>query len=363
MIRAQLMLKLYNDEIYHLNIKDFIKDLNDKTSRISTTEEEYGFTYQIASKYSLTTKIIQPKFEPKDILYLFFKYNENNEYSAGPIFENINIHSKMNIIFNEVLEEINKNNLTNMCDICMVPAKIIYREFFKGYDMRLSDNFDDLISFFNEENEKLIQGNQKNILTAVINAMKLSKYFSEIIRDDEKKPENKVTFNDMIIFNKKNNERIDIDSLLLKKINPSFKFFIIKNLQLIKSLINSKLNDEDLAKILSPQSDEIFIPFWVFLIRNMSSIHCINYENKNNPFCDEISEEVKQRIEDVIKNGKGEELDNSWINLIMENIPNKVKIINIRLFYLFFNKLFEMLDANKLLKKKYIKYSKIIILI
>ena len=64
----------------------------------------------------------------------------------------------------------------------------------------------------------------------------------------------------------------------------------------------------------------------------MSSINCINYENKNNPFCDEISEMIKLKIEDLIKNKKGEELDNSWINLIMENIPNEVKIINIRLF-------------------------------
>ena len=44
------------------------------------SKREYGFIYQIASEYSLTTKIILPNFEPKDIIYLFFKYNENNEY-------------------------------------------------------------------------------------------------------------------------------------------------------------------------------------------------------------------------------------------------------------------------------------------
>ena len=51
-----------------------------------------------------------------------------------------------------------------------VPAKINYREFFNEYDMKLADNFDDLTSFFNKENQKLEQGNQKDILTAVINA-------------------------------------------------------------------------------------------------------------------------------------------------------------------------------------------------
>ena len=353
MIRAQLMLKLWNDEIDQINVKYFIQELNNKISRNSISKEEYGFTYQIASKYSLTTKIIQPNFEPKDIIYLFFKYNENNEYSAGPIFENISIQSmKMNNIFKEALEEIKQNKLTNMCDICMVPAKIIYREFFNAYDMKLADNFDDLIIFFIEEKKKFEQGNEEKILSAIINAMKLSKFFNDIIKTNEKIKENKVSFNDMAIFDKKNNKRIDIESLLLKQMNPSFKFFIIKNLQLIKSLINSKLNDEDITKLLSPQEGEIYIPFWVFLIRNMSSINCINYENKNNPFCDEISEEVRQKIEDIIKSEKGEELDNCWLNLILENIPNEVKITNIRLFYLFFNNLFEKLNANKLLKEK-----------
>ena len=188
-------------------------------------------------------------------------------------------------------------------------------------------------------------------MSAIINVMKLSKYFNEIINENEKTLQNKVTFNDMVIFDKRNNKYIDIESLLYKKMNPSFKFFIAKNLKLIKILINSKLNDEDIAKILSPQSNEIFIPFWVFLIRNMSSINCINYENRNNPICDEISEDVKQKIEEKI-NEKGEELDNSWMNLILENIPNEIKINNIRLFYTFFNNLFENLYANELLKEK-----------
>lgn len=43
----------------------------------------------------------------------------------------------------------------------------------------------------------------------------------------------------MIIFNKKGNKTIDIESLLKLEMNPSFKFYIIKNLQLLKSLINS----------------------------------------------------------------------------------------------------------------------------
>ena len=358
MIRAQLMLKIYNDGIDQSSVKNFLKELNDRASRKSIIEDEYEFTYKIASKYSLTTKIIQPKFESQDILYLFFKYNENNEYMAGPIFNNIKSMSmKMNNIYNEAFQEINKKKLENICDICLKTSKIIYREFL-NVDEALPKNFEKLISFFEEKNKNLEEDNQKKILTALINVIKLSKYFDGIIKSEVKEI---INFDDMVIFEKKNNNRIDIESLLKKKINPSFKYFIIKNLPLIDNLINSKLSQENISEVLSPQIGEIYIPFWVFLIRNMSAINCINYENKNNilDFCKEISDEVRKKIEDLIKNEKGEDLDNCWLNLILKNIPNEIKIINIRLFYIFFDNLLEKLSAdNKYMKEEIIKILK-----
>ena len=50
----------------------------------------------------------------------------------------------------------------------------------------------------------------------------------------------------------------------------------------------------------------------------MSSINCINYENKDNPFYEDISNVVRNKIEDIINEGKGNKLDNSWLNLILE---------------------------------------------
>ena len=55
--------------------------------------------------------------------------------------------------------------------------------------------------------------------------------------------------------------------------NPSFKFYIIKNLQLIKTLINTELSNEEINEICYQNLNEIFIPFWVFLIRNMPSLN------------------------------------------------------------------------------------------
>ncbi len=125
MFRAQLILKLWNDGIAQITFKIFISDLNNKSQRNSISDEEYGFTYLIASETSLTTKIIEPNFEPKDIIYLFFKYNENNEYVSGSTFDDKNIPIKMNILYKEIIEEINKQKLDNICDICVISAKIM----------------------------------------------------------------------------------------------------------------------------------------------------------------------------------------------------------------------------------------------
>jgi hypothetical protein len=250
MFRVQLMLKLWNDSIDQVTVKNFISNLNDRALRNQITDEEYGFTYKIATDYSLTTKIIQPKFEPKDIIYLFFKYNENNEYTAGPIFEGIDIPIvKMNNLLNEVLDTVNSKNMDNMCSICVLSAQVMYREFLKKYDEKLTDNYCDLLNYFEEETKKINKDLEKKILEKIICSMKLAKYFDEIIIASKETPDKAVDFEDMIIFDKGDKKRIEIESLLLKKINPSFKFYIIKNLQLLKVLINS-----DCVCLTSPKS-------------------------------------------------------------------------------------------------------------
>ena len=84
----------------------------------------------------------------------------------------------------------------------------------------------------------------------------------------------------------------------------------------------------------------------------MSSINCINFESKDNPFSDEITIEVRQNIQDLIIEKKANEIDNSWLNLILYDIPNEVLNPNVRLFYYYFNYLFDKLNASGILKEK-----------
>ena len=206
MFRVELMIRLWNDSIKQKSIKNFINDLNEKASRNIISEEEYVFTYTISNNYSLNTKLIQPKFESKDAIYLFFKYNENNEYTAGPIFDGIEIpRMKMNNLLNEALNIINENKdkVLKMCDISVICAKILYKDFTKNYDIVLEDDYIKLLNFFEKELKTMKLSAEKKELEAIINGMKLSNYIQDIIECNNT-PGNQISFDDMIIFDKGN---------------------------------------------------------------------------------------------------------------------------------------------------------------
>ena len=74
----------------------------------------------------------------------------------------------------------------------------------------------------------------------------------------------------------------------------------------------------------------------------MSSISSVDYENINIPFCKEITEKLREKIKDLIKNNNEDKIDNSLLNLILENISDEIKMKNIRLFYHFFSNLFSV---------------------
>ena len=312
----------------------------------------------------MTTKIIQPEFKPKDIIFLFFQFKEDNEYYIGPFFEDNIISSiKMTKINEEVLKKIKEHNLTSMKEISVICSQKIYEAIFREYNEELPNDINKLKELFINKKDELNNKNRedisskKELLEALINTMELSIKFDEIIKiKNEESPQNIINFDDLKIFNKiDNNENVNvnIESLLLEKINPSFKFYIIKNMERLQSLINSKLTKSDISVLFNNEIN--YIPFWIFLIRNMSSINCIKYENKNNnkniKFVEEISLEVRNKIQDLAIKGKVDELNNGWLNLILENLPEKVELPNIHIFYSFFINLFEEINASDYLKE------------
>lgn len=102
--------------------------------------------------------------------------------------------------------------------------------------------------------------------------MRLSKYFNEIIKTDNESEDNYFNFDDIALFIDENDDIVEIESLISKNINPSLKYYIIKTLSLLNILFNSKLKKKEILDILKPQKDGNYIPFWIFLFRNISNI-------------------------------------------------------------------------------------------
>ena len=137
-----------------------------------------------------------------------------------------------------------------MNKINIICSQKIYNVFFKKYNEELPNDFNKIKELFiNKKNdmnsinkEDII--NRKKLLETLINAMELSKKFDEIIKNEEL-PQNPINSDVIKIFNIL--MKVNIESLLLEKINPSFKFYIIKNMEILKPLINSKLSKSDIS--------------------------------------------------------------------------------------------------------------------
>ncbi len=69
-------------------------------------------------------------------------------------------------------------------------------------------------------------------------------------------------------------------------------------------MINTGIKDDDITILFKADKETNYIPFWVFLIRNMSSLNCIYYENKKNNNLDiykKITTEIRKKIGELIK--------------------------------------------------------------
>ena len=101
-----------------------------------------------------------------------------------------------------------------MCDISTLCVQIMYRELMKKIDSELPDNYDELVRYFLKEEKETQSVLEKKELNTIVNVMKLAKYFDDIRNSDEN---NIMDFEDMKIFNKENEQRIEIQSLFSKK--------------------------------------------------------------------------------------------------------------------------------------------------
>jgi len=101
-------------------------------------------------------------------------------------------------------------------------------------------------------------------------------------------------------------ERENIDKGNLK-LQPSLIFFIHNNQQIIDDLFNNINNsDKSIIEDLAKKRDINYLPFWLYILRNVSSLNCLEYGGKDidKKISDKIVKEIKKKISYCLNNKK-----------------------------------------------------------
>mgnify|MGYP002622861730 CR=1 FL=1 len=371
--RATLMLNLYKNNISIKDLLNFFNEIDEKKKRIGQVlikeefdenkkslcieknkllQSEYIYICKIAGSYNLDMDIIIPNFKINDILHLFFTFENKEKYYYGPAFDNIEMINKENLyeqIFKNVKEEIKK--LDSFKDVAGKVALMFYKYFNKDF-IEIPELVDGekIINYINNNNkDKTSEKYQK--LKVLVEVIKLGIFFDKYKEKKEEKNNNEIEkhldFEDFRFLK----EKFDINSILSIENMPSFQYFLINNYDNMKILLNI-LTKEKINKIFEP-SPYSFMPFWVFIIRIMSSTNCLVFENNKNPFEKELTKIIRNRIALSIDEGKN--VNNiSWINLTTDKIEfDNIFNRKIHMFYAFFNKICSI-DSFSIHISKYI---------
>ena len=358
MLRGIFLSKIRNNNINLNDFKYFVKILN---SRINYTEEipeeEYYFSYLISDKYPKNLKLRMPFFESLDIFYLFYKYDKGNLYKLGEIFNGVNCNfGGINDIADEILK---KSDYDNMVTLSEDLGKLFYKNIC-GKELKNEENLD-LIEFLNKESEKQKESkNKKESFIRIASSLSFIKLFQEKIFNNQKENSNKYKFvlDDFNNLLNEKNKLINCSNIFKKEreikeidknknlFSPSFIFYINNNQTFVNELFNSINNsDNSIIYDLNKERKIDYLPFWLYILRNISSLNCIEYGKKDySNLSSHISDKIKKKISYCLN--KKKPLNLKWLNLVTDNISSEILVPKIHLFYNFFNSLINNLNLT-----------------
>lgn len=311
---------------------NYIEILNKEINPIKVSQEDYFFINSIANKYSYNLQIIYPFFEHKDIFYLFFKYQNNNNFIKNEIIKDLNISDKkIGILASEIYKNINELSMFQIAEKIIIilyentfgksikdikdlkiQSKMIKEEKEKNY---VYEMIDCMILF--EELDKIIKNKKNNI--AFFNCSDIS-YLKDFI-EEGKNNKNIIS----TIFEKGKNK---INSLILYYINEHKEIFEVLFNILVKSNIS-------FFKSLTKNNNMNYLPFWIYILRKISSINCIEIKENEKPLKKYLKEQIKDKLTTYISENK--KFGTDWINLISIDISNELLEKTTRNIAIFFD--------------------------
>ena len=344
MLKGQFIFKYISSKFEIEDLINFVPYLNNLQNRINISKEEFLYGFEMIKFLNKNFKIIFPKFEPMDILYIFISYKSDNEYSSGIIFNTIKYNFRAQDIVDKIPELQTKEK---MIDIWSSITVDLYLDITKDKKIPI-DNHQIIKEYLKNkilklQNEAEIDNSKKKNLTKIIKLFECSEVcenFDKLISQQKEKPQIlKPVFDDYKVFIKENDKPIDVISFLfkknlLKKIHPFLIYFLSKYRNCCQSLFNS-LKKTDIDQLYDKNID--YIPAWVLILRFISSSFIILYDDNKNIVKNKIEEIVQKTIISFIIENK--EINTDWINIMLEKIPSELLNNNIHIFYEYFNTL------------------------
>ena len=354
MLRGILLYKMKNNKI---NLDYYNKIVEDMNSKINYTGEipydEYHFSYIISDEYPLNLKIKIPIFQTMDAFYLFYKYDKNDCYKLGDLFNGItNFFGGIDRIAKEIIEK--DYNRLNMIDLS---KDLVNKFYFQISGKPLNDEGKINICEFLKNESKKEENNTKIILEKIAFGLEWIELFQEKIFCHQDKNNYEFKLDDLKNLLDEKNNLIDCTNIFKKEkklkelgktkflFSPSFIFYINNKETFINDLFNNiNKSRKSIIYDLNSKRKIYYLPFWLYILRNITSLNCLEYSRKeiDKNLTDSIVDKVKKEILSCLKNKIP--LNYKWLNLILDNVSSELLDHTIHLFYNFFNKLINYLN-------------------
>jgi hypothetical protein len=87
MLRGQFIFKFLGEQLNANDLTSLVSDLNDFSKRNKISKQEFFYGFELTKRLNKNFKIVFPKFEPIDILYIFISYDSDNKYIPSNLFK------------------------------------------------------------------------------------------------------------------------------------------------------------------------------------------------------------------------------------------------------------------------------------
>ena len=329
-LRNLFLLKLYNenssDDIINIEYINFEKQINNLISRVDTNENLYKYFCSIANDYSTFDSkfdIIIPKFRPLDLIYLFVLKTRRGCKNGLLLKDSPEIS-------NEKIVKLIENEGNDYIQLINTIAEILIQEKLMSDNIKFQ-NYDEIMNIIDKnENDKFF--------ICLKTAMKIAKLLSE----KNSEPKEELIYDDINEFtNIKKGYNYFITNKDITSNYPSLLYYYCKHKNFTKLLFKKIENYKDLSQnmknTVENNNNEKYIPFWVICLRILSSVHVIDYDFDKIFEKEMLLVKIRKIISEKII--KKENISNSWINLVLENVPKEISQMNIGIYYNFFNNL------------------------